>query len=699
MRLSLDMAVFLGIVCSCSLAQTPMDVQQVTTIERSGKLSTCDYKPAVKEAPFFRRLSESEQITGSPMTEYSIHGKQGRYVSWFGVVRDAVEAKPGGVTLLIEQKAFDGLTDCHIMLVSFKGLGDFRAVYFPGHEQVPPLSLVRIYGTVTTEKNGIPEVKAEYVRVWPQLTFTFSDDGPKDAGNPEWARLCTLCRQGKRIYNPYPAREYYVQTLGAAPVNRIAGSDGQTASPAGNPSAAAGVRGLVRVDVEDPPIFLFKPESWVVTPGHTPTQLRVKVSEPGGAARVDAIFTDNHSARLNSLSLLATFAEQMRQKNPDLQLSQVMACKDKAISCAVATITFTGDGVPMQGRFFFHADANQAVIRGYQAPVKEFAAKRPLLLDILTNIHIGSAEGQQVTAQPALNVQFTQRQAADGSWRLSLPADWNFTGSKGMVLAGAPGGAAGFLFTSFPIMPPRLGLPPTAIISRYLSPPESIQMIWGKFKNRQIQMIGSTPDPQTGNQCAMQIGKRCEAADVQLSWVSPEGNACVGSFKVLNALPGIMGDWFSIVAGTWGPSNELDRYMPVLEQVANSFSINDQYAQQYIQQGMQNLRRLEAQTRQSVNSLYQAIDDNRRDAERRSATRERSAWAYSDAILGNSYWISEVEGGKVYATDPWGTTDTYNGNRLEGAPYDYFNFEGQNPNYPSETMREVNSYDLLHPPQ
>jgi hypothetical protein len=53
-----------------------------------------------------------------------------------------------------------------------------------------------------------------------------------------------------------------------------------------------------------------------------------------------------------------------------------------------------------------------------------------------------------------------------------------------------------------------------------------------------------------------------------------------------------------------------------------------------------------------------------------------------------------LEGGKVYQTDPWGTQDRTTGDRIEGAPYDYIHFEGQNPRYPSENMREVSSYEL-----
>jgi len=210
----LRMALFLGIALSSCCAQTPVDLQPVKDLDRSANLATCDYRPTPKEAPYFRKLPEAEQATGSGITEYSIHGKQGRQVSWFGVVRGVVDAKPGSTTLLLEQKAFDGFTDCHIMLVSFAGFGDFHATYVPGRETIPPLSLVRVYGRVRGEKNGVPELAAEYLRVWPWMTFTFTDLGSRNSGNPKWAELCQLCMPGARVYNPFPERKYYVLTLG-----------------------------------------------------------------------------------------------------------------------------------------------------------------------------------------------------------------------------------------------------------------------------------------------------------------------------------------------------------------------------------------------------------------------------------------------------------------------------------------------------
>ena len=61
---------------------------------------------------------------------------------------------------------------------------------------------------------------------------------------------------------------------------------------------------------------------------------------------------------------------------------------------------------------------------------------------------------------------------------------------------------------------------------------------------------------------------------------------------------------------------------------------------------------------------------------------------------GNSYWISDLEGGKICATDPWGTEDTRTGARIEGVPYNYIHFEGQNPVHSSETMRELSSHEV-----
>ncbi|HLX83283.1 MAG TPA: hypothetical protein VKR59_05265 [Terriglobales bacterium] len=198
------------------LGQTQIEVQEVKELKPTGSLSTCGYKATEREAPFFQKLPSSETATGSftDKHEYQIRGKIKHYVSWFGVVRLSSRGKGDdrGRDLVIQQLYFDGMTDCHIMLVSNSGAGDFVAK-ITSSDTVPLLSLVRVYGTVVKEENGVPQLSVDYVRVWPWFTFTLTDLGPRDHSNPEWSKYCKICK-GDRVYNPYPTEDYYRGMLG-----------------------------------------------------------------------------------------------------------------------------------------------------------------------------------------------------------------------------------------------------------------------------------------------------------------------------------------------------------------------------------------------------------------------------------------------------------------------------------------------------
>jgi hypothetical protein len=105
------------------------------------------------------------------------------------------------------------MTDSHIMLVAYSGGGDFRATLQGEAATFPPLALVRIYGKVIEEKDNVPVIAADYIRVWPWLTFTFTDLGPADQSNKLWSKYSKF-PAGGRIYNPYPKQDYYLRMLG-----------------------------------------------------------------------------------------------------------------------------------------------------------------------------------------------------------------------------------------------------------------------------------------------------------------------------------------------------------------------------------------------------------------------------------------------------------------------------------------------------
>jgi hypothetical protein len=213
MRLALFTLALSG-AFSVAVAQTPIDVQPVKELVRTGTLATCGYTPVAQEEPSFKKLEKDETVTGSFLAPYSIHEKRGKFVSWFGLVRGITASEnKRQLTLLLQHKYFDGMTDCHIMLVSNSGGGDFRATLETDAAAIPALALVRIYGRVTDEKNKIPEIAAEYVRVWPWLTFTFSELGAGDKSNPKWAKYAKTGK-GWRVYDPYPKEDYYRRMLG-----------------------------------------------------------------------------------------------------------------------------------------------------------------------------------------------------------------------------------------------------------------------------------------------------------------------------------------------------------------------------------------------------------------------------------------------------------------------------------------------------
>jgi len=452
---------------------------------------------------------------------------------------------------------------------------------------------------------------------------------------------------------------------------------------------------------EKPAFVLFKPDNWKVEQENLLDSLHVSVTDPAAASWVELYFADNRQSHYDSLKLLAYEIKVLKSRHPDLKVSEVRASKDQ--SRAAATFAYTRDQVPLEGKLYLQTDPQQIVVRSCMAPAARMATARNLLLDILANFHLGGPRlGPARTASPPepepepVRVQLVTRRAPDGSLSVDLPPDWNFQGQGGMAIAVAPRGGLGFVFTTFQVLPSnyRVQPPPNVIISPYRPPSAFIFNIFAKFNNQQVRVLRAQKDAAAMQEFSLRTRGRCDAEDLLVSWVSPQGASCVGSFKLLNAQPNMMGQWFSIMVGIWGPADDLGRYLPLLGQIGSSFAINDQYAKGYIQQGLAHLRELQRQTRKSIQDLNEQRAQNQGDWEARQARKDNMDSKWDDYRRGNSNWISELEGGKVYKTDPWGTQDMQTGDRVEGSPYDYVHFEGQNPRYPSETMREVSSSEL-----
>jgi hypothetical protein len=180
---------------------------------RPGTLATMGYPPTESEKPLHEKTCKGEGTPFGDGAAMTMPREVGKDVAWFGVVRGiSVDEKRAETRLLLENKYFDGLTDTHILCVSFAGGGDFVAA-LPGTEHdVRPLALLRVYGRVASVKDDVPRVEASYVRQFDQGTYCFMMVDGEPGGNQEWRKLCRIADD--RIYSPFPGPSYYVERLG-----------------------------------------------------------------------------------------------------------------------------------------------------------------------------------------------------------------------------------------------------------------------------------------------------------------------------------------------------------------------------------------------------------------------------------------------------------------------------------------------------
>jgi hypothetical protein len=142
------------------------------------------------------------------------------------------------------------------------------------------------------------------------------------------------------------------------------------------------------------------------------------------------------------------------------------------------------------------------------------------------------------------------------------------------------------------------------------------------------------------------------------------------------------------------PADQFDAFAPNFVTMCQSYKIDDQFAQNYISQGMARLRQMQQQTSQMVARNSQEIRQMMQAAyDERQKSMDYLDYQRSNYIRGNSDWVSTMEGGTIYHSDRWGTKNTSTGEYYEGQPYNYFNFTGKNPKY-NEQMQEINTREL-----
>lgn len=354
---------------------------------------------------------------------------------------------------------------------------------------------------------------------------------------------------------------------------------------------------------------LYKPAAWMVTEEPGKEDLRILVRSPDAGSTVDFFFARNGTGRADAVELLARFRQRLMANCPDLAISEAFVSRDG--SKALATVRCRAGAGFVKGRYYFEASPAGMSAQGYRAPETELNAQRPLLMNIMASLAFPKAQQAPAAVEP-VRVTLVPRQAQDGSMSIRIPADWAFLAAGGKVLTGSPDGSLGFIFTSISGNPmvPNATIAQGIIPTSYKPPPEALRLFLQAFGHSNIQIVSGTPDTQTMQECAG-LGKRCDAQDIVARWTSSKGAQALGAIKIINSMPSpATGIWYFIVSGIWGPERDFARYCPLLAEVGGSYAINDQYVRRYVQQGLENLRRLQAKTAAAMQDLNRAREQN-----------------------------------------------------------------------------------------
>jgi hypothetical protein len=445
---------------------------------------------------------------------------------------------------------------------------------------------------------------------------------------------------------------------------------------------------------------LYKPVGWEVRAQPHPNGRTVVVTAPRGHAFAQMTFLRTDDRGNDSVQLASSTVRGVRARIPGLKIAWVRSTPDRRRT--VMEVEYTApDKMPIRGRQYFIMNHPEARVFGYETEGARFGELQPVFLSVLSNFTFLDAgqwpeRASGARAAAPLDLALRSRALSDGSASLLLPPDWQLAGAKGAVLTKSPRGDAGFAFSNADFWGPS-SLPyfdssriPGAIHAPYMPPVDALMTLMRRFGSSKMQVIERSRDPARAAAAAGALRRRVDAETAVLAFSNDKGLRCKGYYDVLALGPLPSGQWAIIFFAVWAPEAEFDRYLPSLLKIGGSFRINERWASDYIRAGLENLKRLEAKTSRMMAETATAARESLTAAfQERARSEQYLDYKRTSTIRGEQEWVSEVEGGTLYKSDHWGLSRE--GKPLiEGQPYNYYNYTGQNPRY-NESMTPVDA--------
>ncbi len=469
------------------------------------------------------------------------------------------------------------------------------------------------------------------------------------------------------------------------------------AAPQGNPPAR-----MEKYKAPDGSFALYKPPGWAVDAKAVEHGKAVTVSGPGGGSFAVMKTLKIEDRKGNTAVLASRMMKALRPAVSGLSLVWAKSTKDRRRT--VIEIRYTdARNVPVRGRYYFNSQYPDATVFGYEAPEKEIDALRPTLLSVISNFTILDPSGAAKAAPPDASprgisgLPLAEQGAKDGSFSMLVPKGWKMEGAKGQLLCVPPGdGIAGVIFAPVGFWGPSQ-IPnfdssriPGVIHSPYLHPVDALIVAMRATGSRNHRILDRASDPKRAREASVFLKQAMEVETATISFDSKSGVRCRGYYDVMASSPMPSGQWGINLTGVWAPEKELPGYLPSLAKMAGSYRLNERFAKEYVQQGMENVRRMARENSERMARNAQEMRESSMAAyQERQRSQEYIDYKRTGYIRGEQEWVSEVEGGALYKSDHWGLSREGE-RKIEGQDFNYYNYKGQNPRY-NETMTPVDS--------
>jgi len=442
---------------------------------------------------------------------------------------------------------------------------------------------------------------------------------------------------------------------------------------------------------------LYRPPGWLVKTQHYPNGWTVGVAAPSGPTFIQMTFLTTPDQTNDSIRFASQTIKNIRAYIPGLKVAWAKTTQDRRRT-VVEDEYQRPDGTAIRGRQYFIMNYPEARGIGYETEAARFNELQPLLLSILANLTI--LDPEQFKAAPAagpapINLALSPRRLPDGSASLLVPQGWDLLGAKGAALIKSPDGAAGFAFSKGDFLGPSslpyfnsANIP--GLHYPYMAPVDALMTLMGHLGSSRFQVLERAPDPARAAAAAAAVRRGADAETALLTFTNDRGLACQGYFEVLGFRPLPSGQWGILFHGVWAPADRFQSFLPDLIRMSESFRINEQWAAEYIRQGVANLKRQMAKTsRMMAETATAARESLTASFQERARSQDYLDYKRTSVIRGEQEWVSQVEGGALYKSDHWGLSRE--GERIaEGQPFNYYNYQGQNPRY-NESMTPVDA--------